>query len=132
MIELRTFAYFTAACRAESCALAARKLRIAASTLSATMKALERDLGLALFRRVNNSLYPTAAARALMRAADPLLMAEVFARRWLAAPSKIRLRVLTVDLGLSFTIGGMSRALRRAIDKMGAERPDIFIDPSWT
>jgi len=132
MIELRTLAYFTAACRAESFALAARELRIAASTLSATMKALERDLGLALFRRVNNSLYPTAAARALMRAADPLLMAEVFARRWLAAPSKTRLRVLTVDLGLSFTIGGMSRALRRAIDKMGAERPDIFIDPSWT
>lgn len=132
MVELRTLAYFIAACRSERFALAARDLGIAASTLSTTMKALEQDLGLALFRRINNSLYPTTAARALMRAADPLLMAELFARRWLATPSKTKLRLLTVDIGLSFTIGGMSRALRCAIDKMGGERPDIFVDPIWT
>ena len=116
MVDLRTLAYFIAACRSERFALAARDLGIAASTLSTTMKALEQDLGLALFRRINNSLYPTTAARALMRAADPLLMAELFARRWLATPSKTKLRLLTVDIGLSFTIGGMSRALRCAID----------------
>ena len=52
------------------------------------MKALERDLGLTLFRRINNNLYPTAAARALMRAAEPLLTAELFARRLVAAPPK--------------------------------------------
>ena len=49
------------------------------------MKTLGEDLGLTLFRRINNNLYPTAAARALMRAAEPLLTAELFARRWAAA-----------------------------------------------
>jgi len=89
-------------------------------------------MGLTLFRRINNSLYPTDAARTLMRGADPLLMSELFARRWVAAPAKAKLRLLTVDISMSFTIGGMSRALRHAIDRMGAERPDVFVDPVWT
>jgi LysR family nitrogen assimilation transcriptional regulator len=132
MVELRTLAYFITACRSGSFALAAGELDIAVSTLSATMKALGQDLGLTLFRRINNSVYPTDAARALMRAAEPLLTAELFARRYVAAPSKTKLRHLTVDIGLSFTIGGISKALRRAIDRMGRERPDIFVDPVWT
>jgi LysR family nitrogen assimilation transcriptional regulator len=76
MVELRTLAYFVATCRAGSLALAADELGIAVSTLSTTMKTLEQDLGLELFRRISNGLYPTEAARTLMRAADPLLMAE--------------------------------------------------------
>ncbi len=118
-----------ATCRAGSLALAADELGIAVSTLSTTMKTLEQDLGLELFRRINNGLYPTEAARTLMRAADPLLMAELFARRWVASPSKAELKVLQIDVGLSFTIGGMSKALRRAIETMGADRPDILVDP---
>ena len=132
MIELRPLAYFITACRAGSFALAAGELGIAVSTLSATMKALEQDLGLSLFRRINNSLYPTAAARALLRAADPLLMTEAFARRYVAAPAKAKLKLVTVDIALSFTIGGISRALRHAVDALGAERPDVFVDPIWT
>jgi LysR family transcriptional regulator, nitrogen assimilation regulatory protein len=132
MVELRTLAYFVATCRAGSLALAAYELGIAVSTLSTTMKTLEQDLGLELFRRINNGLYPTEAARTLMRAADPLLMAELFACRWVASPSKTQLKVLTVDIGLSFTIGGVSKALRRAIETMGADRPDILVDPVWT
>jgi DNA-binding transcriptional LysR family regulator len=112
--------------------LGADDLRIAVSTLSTAMKALERDVGLSLFRRINNSLYPTEAARVLMRGADPLLMAEFFARRWVAAPAKTKLKLLTVDIGLSFTIGGISKALRRAIKQMGVERPDVFVDPIWS
>jgi DNA-binding transcriptional LysR family regulator len=132
MVELRTLAYFVATCRAGSLTLAADELGIAVSTLSTTMKTLERDLGLELFRRINNGLYPTEAARTLMRAADPLLMAEVFTRRWVAAPSKTQLKVLKVDIRLSFTIGGISKALRRTIETMGADRPDILVDPVWT
>jgi LysR family nitrogen assimilation transcriptional regulator len=132
MIELRTLAYFVTACRSASLALAADDLGIAVSTLSTTMKALEADIGQSLFRRINNSLYPTEAARVLMRGADPLLMAELLARRWVGAPAKARLKLLTVEIGLSFTIGGISKALRRAIEQMGAERPDIFVDPVWS
>src|SRR5260370_23953835 len=109
MVELRTLAYFVTACRSASLAQAADDLRIAVSTLSTAMKALEGDVGLSLFRRINNSLYPTEAARVLMRGADPLLMAEFFARRWVAAPARTKLKLLTVDIGLSFTIGGISK-----------------------
>jgi LysR family transcriptional regulator, nitrogen assimilation regulatory protein len=131
MVDLRTLAYFVTACRSLSLALAADDLGIAVSTLSATMKSLERDVGLSLFRRINNSLYPTEAARVLMRGADPLLMAELFARRWVAAPAKAKFKLLTVEIDLSFTIGGLSKTLRSAIDRMGAERPDIFVDAVW-
>ncbi|MHB8268754.1 LysR family transcriptional regulator [Bradyrhizobium sp.] len=132
MIELRTLAYFITACRSGSFALAAADLDIAVSTLSTTMKTLGEDLGLTLFRRIDNNLYPTAAARGLMRIAEPLLTAELFARRLISASPKTKLKHLTVDIGLSFTIGGISQALRRAIDSMGAERADIFVDPVWT
>jgi LysR family nitrogen assimilation transcriptional regulator len=132
MVELRTLAYFVATCRASSLALAADELGVAVSTLSTTMKVLEQDLGLALFRRINNGLYPTEAARTLMRAADPLLMAELFSRRWVASSSKSELKVLRVEIGLSFTIGGMSKALRRAIEAMGRDRPGVLVDPIWT
>jgi LysR family nitrogen assimilation transcriptional regulator len=132
MIELRTLAYFVTACRSGSFALAAADLGIAGSTLSTTMKTLAEDLGLTLFRRINNNLYPTAAARTLMRAAEPLLTAEFFARRFVAAPPKTRIKHLLVEIGLSFTIGGISTALRRAIDNMAAERPEVFVDPVWT
>jgi LysR family nitrogen assimilation transcriptional regulator len=132
MIELRTLAYFITACRSPSFAAAAKDLGISVSTLSTAMKALGADLGPTLFQRINNNLYPTAAARALMRAAEPLLTAERFARRFIAAPLKTRPKHLSVDIGLSFTIGGVSSALRRALDTMGRERADIFVDPEWT
>jgi LysR family nitrogen assimilation transcriptional regulator len=132
MVELRSLAYFVTTCRTGSLALAANELGIAASTLSTTMKTLEQDLGLELFRRINNGLYPTEAARTLMRAADSLLMAEMFARRWVSSPPKAQLKILKVDIGLSFTIGGISKALRRAIEGMGADRPDVLVDPVWT
>jgi LysR family nitrogen assimilation transcriptional regulator len=132
MVELRTLAYFITACRSANFVAAAADLGISVSTLSTTMKALGADLGLTLFQRINNNLYPTAAARALMRATEPLLTAELFARRFVAAPPKTRPKHLSVDIGLSFTIGGISSALRRAVDTMGRERADIFVDPEWT
>jgi LysR family transcriptional regulator, nitrogen assimilation regulatory protein len=130
MIELRPLAYFAAACRSESFAHAAADLDIALSTLSTTMKTLEQDLGTRLFHRVNNSLYPTAAGRALLRAADAVLQAERFARHWTAS-ARTRLGLVAVTIGLSFTIGGMGRAVRRAVEGMMNERPDILVDAAW-
>ena len=130
MVELRTLAYFVTTCRAGSFARAAAELDIAVSTLSTTLKALGQDLDL-MFRRSNNTLYPTAAARALMRAAEPLLIAEAFARRHVVATNGVRLKHLVVDINLSFTIGGISRAIRLAIDRMASERADVYVDPQW-
>lgn len=131
MVELRTLAYFVTACRAESFARAAAELDIAVSTLSTTLKALGQELGLTLFKRSNNTLYPTAAGRALMRAAEPMLIAEMFARRHVTASTEPRPKHLVVDINLSFTIGGISKALRIAIEKMSNERADVFVDPHW-
>ncbi|MBR0932698.1 LysR family transcriptional regulator [Bradyrhizobium jicamae] len=131
MVELRTLAYFVTSCRATSFARAADELDIAVSTLSTTLKALGEELGVTLFRRSNNTLYPTEAARTLMRAAEPLLVAETFARRHVAASAETRLRHLVVNVHLTFTIGGVSKALRLAIDRMAVERPDTFVDPQW-
>jgi len=131
MVELRTLAYFVTTCRATSFARAADELSIAVSTLSTTLKALGQELGITLFRRSNNALYPTEAARTLMRAVEPLLVAEMFARRHVAAPADARLRHLVVEVNLTFTIGGISKALRFAIDKMAVERPDVFVDAQW-
>jgi LysR family transcriptional regulator, nitrogen assimilation regulatory protein len=132
MVELRTLAYFVAACRSTSLATAADELGIAISTLSTTLKLLEQDLGLTLFRRLGSGLFPTAAARNLMRTADTLLTAERFSRRWTALPAQTRLHTLTVEIGLSFTIGGMSQALRHAIESFGKERPEVFVEAVWT
>ncbi|KWV49330.1 hypothetical protein AS156_16490, partial [Bradyrhizobium macuxiense] len=42
-----------------------------------------------------------------------------------------QLKHLVVDINLSFTIGGISKALRIAIEKMANERADVFVDPQW-
>src|SRR5258708_15843440 len=54
MVELRTLAYFITACRSASLAQAAGDLDIAISTLSTTIKTLDEDLCLTLYRRINN------------------------------------------------------------------------------
>src|SRR5258708_1009050 len=131
MIELRTLAYFTTACRCETLARAAEAHGMALSTLSTTLKSLEKEVGASLFRRINAGLYPTAQARGLLRTAEPLLATEAFARRWLAAPRKYPARLLTVDIGLSHTIGGVAIAIQRAIDAMAADRPDVLVDVIW-
>jgi DNA-binding transcriptional LysR family regulator len=120
MIELRTLAYFVTACRCETLARAARAQGIALSTLSTALKSLEEEVGATLFRRINAGLYPTAQARRLLRAAEPLLAMEAFVRRCFAAPRKRQARLLTVDIGLTYTIGGVAMAIQRAIDAMAA------------
>jgi len=60
MIELRTLAYFVTACRCETLARAAKAHGIALSTLSTSLRALEKEVGVSLLRRINAGLYPTA------------------------------------------------------------------------
>jgi LysR family nitrogen assimilation transcriptional regulator len=131
MVELRTLAYFVTTCRAENLTQAASMLDISVSTLSTTLKSLAGDLELPLFRRSGNNLSPTAAARMLMRAAEPLLMAETLARRNLAAPADGELKRLAVDVDFAFAIGEISKALRLAVDRMAAERPEVFVEIRW-
>jgi LysR family nitrogen assimilation transcriptional regulator len=131
MIELRSLAYFVVACQHASLARAADQLGIALSTLSVSLKALEDALGLELFRRTSAGLYPTTAARWLVRAVVPILLTEAFARRFVVARGRRPAHILTVEVGLTFTLGRISKAILRASETLAAERAEILIDPVW-
>jgi DNA-binding transcriptional LysR family regulator len=131
MVELRSLAYFVTACQHESLARAAEHLGIALSTLSVSLKGLEDELGLELFRRTSSGLYPTTAARWLFRAAGPVLLTEGFARRWLAGRKPAQPHVLTVETSLNFTLGRISNAILNASEILAAEKPQVLIDPIW-
>lgn len=66
-----------------------------------------------------------------MRTAEPLLITEMFARRHLALPACGELKHLIVDIDFPFAIGEVSKALRLGIDRMGSDRPDVFVDVRW-
>jgi DNA-binding transcriptional LysR family regulator len=129
MIELRSLAYFVTACQHESLARAADQLGIALSTLSVSLKSLETELGLELLRRTSSGLYPTTAARWLVRAVTPILLSEAFARRFVASRSDAH--VLTVEIGLNFTLGRIAKAIARAAETMAVDTPDVLVDPVW-
>jgi DNA-binding transcriptional LysR family regulator len=131
MVELRSLAYFVTACQHESLARAADQLGIALSTLSVSLKALEDELGLELFRRTSSGLYPTTAARWLFRAAVPVLLTDAFARRWLARRKPAQPHRLTVEISLNFTIGRISNAILRASEMLAADKPQVLVDPIW-
>ncbi len=131
MIELRSLAYFTVACQHESLARAAEQIGIALSTLSASLKSLEKELGLELFQRLSSGLCPTAAANWLLRATVPVLQAEAYVRRRLASSKRTEAHLITLELDLSFTIGRITKAIDRAAVMMAADVPDILIEPQW-
>lgn len=131
MIELRSLAYFTVACQHESLARAAEQLGIALSTLSASLKSLERELGLDLFRRVNTGLCPTAAASWLLRATAPILQAESFIRRRISCPGMAEAHLITLELDLSYAIGRISKAVDHAAERMAKDHPEVLIEPLW-
>lgn len=131
MIELRALHHFAVACRSASLTVAAQSLGIALSTLSQSLKLLEADVGQPLFVR-QGSLSPTPAARALLRTADALLLAERSTSRWLAAPERPELRPVVLQIALGFTIGAVGQAILRAADRVGRRHPDIFVDTVWS
>lgn len=131
MIELRTLAYFVTACRSENLTQAASLLGISVSTLSTTLKSLADDLDQPLFRRSGNNLSPTGAARVLMRTAEPLLMTEASARRYLSSVSEAEPKLLVIEVDFAFAIGEVSKALRLAVDRLSSERPETFFDIRW-
>ena len=132
MIELRTLHYFSVACRSANLTLAAQSLGIALSTLSQTLKSLDTFFGRPLFQRVDGGLYPTGFARTVLRTADALLLAERTGRRWLRETKPSDLRTVSVDVQLSFTIGGVSQAILAAAEALSQAHADVLIDTIWS
>lgn len=131
MIELRTLYYFAAVCRSGNLTLAARSLGVALSTLSQSLKSLNAAFGQDLFRRGDGGLHPTGLARHILRAADALLLAERAGRSWMKGSNSSALRIVDVDIRLSFTMGGISAGIMTAADMLGERHPDVLVNPCW-
>lgn len=72
-LTLRQLELFTATMREGSFTQAAEKLRISQPALSAAIRKIEAELGLALFDRTTRSVQPTADGRHLFAVAEDLL-----------------------------------------------------------
>jgi DNA-binding transcriptional LysR family regulator len=129
-MELRPLAYFNATCQQSSLVRAAAELGLAPSTLSASLKGLEEQAGLPLFRRTGPGLYPAAAALWLYRTSLPLLHAEATVRRFATGTSLPLLR-LRLEIRLSFTIGRITKAVSAATEAVGAAMPNLLVEPVW-
>lgn len=79
-MELRQLAHFVAVAEEHHFTRAARRLRIAQSGLSASVRALERELGTALFLRSTRRVELTEAGRVLLTEARRVLAAADAAR----------------------------------------------------
>lgn len=79
-MELRQLHHFVAAARMEHFTRAARKLNVAQSALSASIKALEEDLSAQLFIRTTRKVRLTAAGQTLLSKAENVLQSVEEAR----------------------------------------------------
>ena len=132
MIDFRALSYFLVACEHENLGAAAQELGIAPSTLSASLKTLELEFGVSLFRKQGAGLSPRKLAHWLYRAAIPLLLLEEFARRRIAEPTEAAAVRLHLDIRLRFAFGKLSRAMNRAIMATAADEPLLLTDPVWS
>jgi DNA-binding transcriptional LysR family regulator len=73
-MNLRQIELLRAVVRCETTVRAAQELGLSQPAVSNAIKHLERQLGFPLFERMNNRLFPTAAARTLYQDSDPLFM----------------------------------------------------------
>lgn len=132
MIDFKSLNYFLVACEHESLGAAARELDIAASTLSASLKALETSLGVSLFRKQGAGLAPRPVAHWLYRTAMPVLLLEAFSRRRIVARAGAPIARLEVDIGLRFAFGKVCAAVARAIADTAVEEPLTLVHPVWS
>src|SRR5689334_8428083 len=84
-MELRQLEYFVAVAEDRHFTRAAQRLMVSQSGLSASVRALERELGSALFTRTTRSVELTGAGRALLGEATRTLAGARAAREAVAA-----------------------------------------------
>jgi DNA-binding transcriptional LysR family regulator len=85
-MKLDQLSYFVQAARFESVGRAAMALGVSPSAISASVRALERELGVALFTRQSQRIYLTARGRALVPRAATILASVERLRAELAGP----------------------------------------------
>ncbi|MER7011989.1 LysR family transcriptional regulator [Saccharopolyspora sp. NPDC000359] len=95
-MELRVLRYFLAVAEAESVTAAARQVHVAQPSLSRQLRALEKDLGVALFTRRAGSLALNAAGRRFLPIARDLVRRAEQAAETIGAVGRGEEAALTV------------------------------------
>ncbi|GAB1639898.1 LysR family transcriptional regulator [Krasilnikovia sp. MM14-A1259] len=121
-MELRQLEHFVAAAEERHFTRAARRLHIAQSGLSASIQALERELGARLFLRSTRSVRLTAEGEALLAEARRTLAAADAARAAVAALTGVIRGRLTVGILQCYR-----PALPEALSAFHAAHPDVEI-----
>ncbi|WP_319531802.1 LysR substrate-binding domain-containing protein [uncultured Cohaesibacter sp.] len=126
-IDFRHLSNFVQTCQSSSVTSAASKLNLATSSLSSSLRALEEQVEIKLFRRIGRHLYLLPSANWLFHWAVKILHEEAYARSMTQYPSD-KLHVILVEFRLKTSIGLVSKALVRAIADMREAHPDLRID----
>jgi DNA-binding transcriptional LysR family regulator len=122
MMDLRQMEVVVAVADAGGFTAAARRLHVVQSAVSGTVRALERELGTALFTRNTHRVALTPAGEAFVPAARAALRAAELAREAVdAAKGELRGRV-TVGI-----MQGVWAGLHRALAALRAEHPGVVV-----
>jgi DNA-binding transcriptional LysR family regulator len=119
-LDLRKLRYFAAVADHLHFGRAADELHIAQPALSRQIRALEHDLGAALFTRDSHGVVLTSAGRQLLEDTGPLL----------ASAQAVRRRVATAAGGVRrLTVGyRVGVAVTPAVRKFELRHPDVVVD----
>jgi DNA-binding transcriptional LysR family regulator len=119
-LDLRKLRYFVAVADRLHFGRAADELHIAQPVLSRQIRALEKDLGTALFTRDRHGVELTAAGRQLLADAGPLLASTRAVRRRVSAAASGKRRLM-----VGFRAGVAVTPAARAFED---RHPDVVVD----
>jgi len=119
-LDLRKMRYFVAVADALHFGRAAEQLHIAQPVLSRQIRALEQDLGAALFIRDSHGVVLTDAGKQLLTDAAPLLASADAARRRVTVAARRKRRMM-----VGFRAG---IAVAPAIQQFAIRHPDVLVD----
>ena len=119
-LDLRKLRYFVAVADRLHFGRAADELHIAQPVLSRQIRALEKDLGAALFTRDRHGVELTAAGRQLLADAGPLLASTRAVRRRVSAAASGKRRLM-----VGFRAGVAVTPAARAFED---RHPDVVVD----
>jgi DNA-binding transcriptional LysR family regulator len=119
-LDLRKLRYFVAVTDTLHFGRAAEQLHIAQPVLSRQIRALEQDLGTALFTRTSHGVVLTDAGKQLLTDATPLLASADAARRRVTVAARGKQRMM-----VGFRAG---IPVAPAIQQFATRHPDVLVD----
>ena len=123
-MKLSQLRYFSASCHAGNISKAANELHISQPSITASIKALEDELGVSLLHRTNRAVSPTPDGERFLQRCDAILtevdsLAEEFA--------ELRLKHKTIHVGIPPMIGSI--LFPEIFQSFRVRHPEIKINP---